>query len=161
MLSRGREGGWVGWLRCTHTWTDSPAVGVLVLAQLCIPSPARLRSPASPGADPRGSSPYADPRGWLLCAHPQVLCWRDVTFGRHDWALPRCTAAHSDATERCAVFAAALLEGRVLPSLAGAGTAAADVPMRNLGGCNAMLAQWCGFIFPVQQVGAPLVTACT
>lgn len=64
-----------------------------------------------------------------LCAHgapftpcraPQVLCWRDVTFSRHDWQLPRCTARHPDPNERCAVFGAALLEGKVLPSFAGA-----------------------------------------
>ena len=49
----------------------------------------------------------------------QVLCWRDVTFGRHGWQLPRCAAPHPDPGERCAVFGAALLEGRVLPSFAG------------------------------------------
>ena len=49
----------------------------------------------------------------------QVLCWRDATFGRHSWQLPRCARPHPDATERCAVFAAALLEGKVLPSFAG------------------------------------------
>lgn len=49
----------------------------------------------------------------------QVLCWRDVTFSRHDWQLPRCAMPHPDPTERCAVFGAALLEGKVLPSFAG------------------------------------------
>jgi ATP-dependent RNA helicase DHX37/DHR1 len=48
-----------------------------------------------------------------------VLCWRDATFGRHDWPLPRSAAPHPDAAERCAVFGAALLDGRVLPSFAG------------------------------------------
>lgn len=48
-----------------------------------------------------------------------MLCWRDVTFGRHDWQLPRCALPHPDPAERCAVFGAALLEGRVLPSFAG------------------------------------------
>ena len=39
--------------------------------------------------------------------------------------LPRCARPHPDATERCAVFAAALLEGKVLPSFAGGAGAAA------------------------------------
>jgi ATP-dependent RNA helicase DHX37/DHR1 len=48
-----------------------------------------------------------------------VLCWHDVTFGRHSWPLPRAARRHPDPAERCAVFGAALLEGKVLPSFAG------------------------------------------
>lgn len=66
------------------------------------------------------SEPLAEPAPFYKPAADQVLCWRDVTFGRHDWPLPRCALPHPDAAERCAVFGAALLEGKVLPSLAGA-----------------------------------------
>lgn len=65
------------------------------------------------------SAPLPDPPPFYQPAADAVMAWRDVTFGRHDWALPRAPARHPDATERCAVFGAALLEGRVLPSLAG------------------------------------------
>ncbi len=49
----------------------------------------------------------------------QVLCWRQVTFGKHGCQLPPSSGPHPDPQERCAVFAAALLEGRVLPAMQG------------------------------------------
>ncbi|KAL4857499.1 ATP-dependent RNA helicase DEAH13 [Chlorella vulgaris] len=64
------------------------------------------------------SAPLADPQPFYKPAADQVLCWRDATFGRHTWQLPRGTAPHPDPSERCAVFAAALLDGKVLPSFA-------------------------------------------
>ncbi|GLC69391.1 hypothetical protein PLESTF_000824800 [Pleodorina starrii] len=47
-----------------------------------------------------------------------VLAWREARYGTHGWALPPVAAPHPDAAERSAVFAAALLEGRVLPGMA-------------------------------------------
>ncbi|GIL53593.1 hypothetical protein Vafri_9207 [Volvox africanus] len=47
-----------------------------------------------------------------------VMAWREARYGIHDWALPPVAVPHPDVTERAAVFAAALLEGRVLPAVA-------------------------------------------
>ncbi|EFJ47234.1 hypothetical protein VOLCADRAFT_120994 [Volvox carteri f. nagariensis] len=46
-----------------------------------------------------------------------VLAWREARYGMHGWALPPVAAPHPDASERAAGFAAALLEGRVLPAM--------------------------------------------
>lgn len=65
-------------------------------------------------------APLADPppayRGGATDA---VVAYREARYGLHGWALPAVAAPHPDAAERAAVFGAALLEGRVLPALAG------------------------------------------
>lgn len=48
-----------------------------------------------------------------------VMAWHDVSFGRHAWALPRLRCPHPDQNLRVRAFAAALLDGSVLPSMAG------------------------------------------
>lgn len=48
-----------------------------------------------------------------------VMAWHDVTYGRHMWPLPRCLRPHPEPATRAAVFAGALLEGRVVPGFAG------------------------------------------
>jgi ATP-dependent RNA helicase DHX37/DHR1 len=48
-----------------------------------------------------------------------VLAWHDAAYSQHSWQLPRLLLPHPDAASRAAVFAAALLSGRVLPALAG------------------------------------------
>ena len=45
------------------------------------------------------------------------LCTQ-VWFGRHDWDMPPAPQPHPMLAERCAVFAAALLAGQVLPAMA-------------------------------------------
>ncbi len=64
--------------------------------------------------------PLADPppayRGGTTDA---VVAYREARYGLHGWALPSVAAPHPNATERAAVFGAALLEGRVLQALAG------------------------------------------
>ncbi|GLI67102.1 hypothetical protein VaNZ11_011307, partial [Volvox africanus] len=47
-----------------------------------------------------------------------VMAWREARYGIHGWALPLVAVPHPDMTERAAVFAVALLEGRVLPAVA-------------------------------------------
>jgi hypothetical protein len=47
-----------------------------------------------------------------------VLAWHDATFSQHDWVLPRLLLPHPDTNTRAAVFAAALLGGKVLPGMA-------------------------------------------
>ncbi|RMZ54661.1 hypothetical protein APUTEX25_003039 [Auxenochlorella protothecoides] len=63
------------------------------------------------------SAPLPAPAPFYSPARDAVLAWHEVTFGRHGWAMPRTAAPHPDPAERCARFAAALLEGRVLPAL--------------------------------------------
>ena len=48
-----------------------------------------------------------------------MLAWHDASYSQHDWALPRLLLPHPDTTTCAAVFAAALLGGKVLPSFAG------------------------------------------
>lgn len=64
------------------------------------------------------SAPLLDPQPYYSPAADAVMCWQDVTFGAHQWPLPRHAARHPEASERCAVFAAALLEGKVLAGMA-------------------------------------------
>ena len=64
------------------------------------------------------SAPLMEPPPFYNAAADAVLCWQDVTFGTLDWPLPRRAGPHPDATERCAVFAAALLDGSVLKGMA-------------------------------------------
>ncbi|GAB4819939.1 hypothetical protein N2152v2_006985 [Parachlorella kessleri] len=65
------------------------------------------------------SEPLEDPPPAYRPGSDQVVCWRQVTFGKHGWQLPPSSGPHPDPQERCAVFAAALLEGRVLPAMQG------------------------------------------
>ncbi|KFM25550.1 putative ATP-dependent RNA helicase [Auxenochlorella protothecoides] len=58
------------------------------------------------------SAPLPAPAPFYSPARDAVLAWHEVTFGRHGWAMPRTAAPHPDPAERCARFAAALLEGR-------------------------------------------------
>jgi ATP-dependent RNA helicase DHX37/DHR1 len=60
------------------------------------------------------STPLLDPPPFYSPAVDTVLCWQDVTFGSFDWPLPKHAATHPELSERCAVFAAALLEGKIL-----------------------------------------------
>jgi hypothetical protein len=66
------------------------------------------------------SAPLPDP-GPTYRPHPvdAVLAWHEVTYGRHEWPLPRCLRPHPDPKTKAAVFGAALLEGRVVPGFAG------------------------------------------
>lgn len=64
----------------------------------------------------RFSPPLTEPPPFYSASSDAVLAWYDVTFGKHDWVLPRHAGRHPDPTERAAVFATALLDGRVLPT---------------------------------------------
>lgn len=67
------------------------------------------------------SAPLAEPKPFYQAAPSDaVLAWHEARYGRHEWPLPAVAAPHPDATERAAVFAAALLEGKVVPAMAGA-----------------------------------------
>lgn len=65
------------------------------------------------------SEPLAEPAPVFRPDMDRVVAWHDVAYGRHEWALPMCLRPHPDAVTRTAVFAAALLEGKVLPGFAG------------------------------------------
>lgn len=65
------------------------------------------------------SSPLLDPPPSYSPVSDAVQCWRHVTFGKHDWPLPAVLMTHPDAEARTAVFATALLQGKVLPVLQG------------------------------------------
>lgn len=49
-----------------------------------------------------------------------VVCRQDVEYGRYSLQLPHAIVPHPDQEERIAAFAAALLEGSVLKTFAGA-----------------------------------------
>ena len=50
----------------------------------------------------------------------RLVQWHDVSFGRHLWDLPRLAQPFDASAEtRAAVFLTALLQGAVLPCLAG------------------------------------------
>lgn len=65
------------------------------------------------------SGPLLDPPPSYSPASDAVQCWHHVTFGKHDWPLPAVLTTHADAGARTAVFATALLEGKVLPVFQG------------------------------------------
>ena len=102
---------WVAYIELVRTVKRPYMAGITAV------EPQWLPEVAPPLCTP--SPPLPDPAPFYRAATDQVVCWRDVTFGRHDWALPRSTAPHPDPAECCAVFGAALLEGKVLPSFAG------------------------------------------
>lgn len=66
------------------------------------------------------SAPLEEPAPRYVPARDAVLAWHGAAFGRHGWALPPVARPVADAGARAALFAAALLAGRVLPSLSGA-----------------------------------------
>lgn len=74
------------------------------------------------------SAPLIDPAPFYSVTADAVLAWREVTFGQYDWPLPRHAAPHPELSERAATFAAALLEGKILPSMAALRAAMAVPP---------------------------------
>ena len=66
------------------------------------------------------SPPLEDPLPRYVAKHDAVMAWQDVTFGLHAWQLPRSLVPHPDPVVKTRVFAVALLDGSVLPSMAGA-----------------------------------------
>ena len=65
------------------------------------------------------SGPLPDPPPAYEADADAVQCWQRVQFGMHDWPLPVMLTDIKDAKTRTAAFAVALLEGKVLPVLAG------------------------------------------
>ena len=65
------------------------------------------------------SAPLLEPPPSYSPAADAVQCWHHVSFGKHDWPLPAVLMTHDDAEARTAVFASALLEGKVLPVFQG------------------------------------------
>ncbi|WOK92629.1 hypothetical protein Cni_G01320 [Canna indica] len=63
------------------------------------------------------SAPLTDPKPYYEPLSDQVLCWVSPTFGKHNWQLPLHGIPINNAILRLSVFAAALLEGNVLPCL--------------------------------------------
>jgi ATP-dependent RNA helicase DHX37/DHR1 len=76
----------------------------------------RWLAPAAPALAPL-SPPLAAPPPFYSAVRDATLCWREPSYGRHAWVLPPLAAELPDAGERAAVFAAALLEGRVVSAL--------------------------------------------
>jgi len=65
------------------------------------------------------SPPLADPPPvYRPSPTDAVLAWHDAKYGLHEWQLPPCLQPLEDAAAAAAVFAAALLEGRVVPGFA-------------------------------------------
>ncbi|CAN4108398.1 unnamed protein product [Withania somnifera] len=63
------------------------------------------------------SAPLSDPKPYYDPLNDQVLCWVSPTFGPHLWKLPLHGFPIEDDISKVAVFASALLEGKVLPCL--------------------------------------------
>ncbi|GLJ08592.1 hypothetical protein SUGI_0091870 [Cryptomeria japonica] len=63
------------------------------------------------------SKPFEDPRPYYDCLSDQVFCWVSPTFGPHLWELPLDRSIMKNINHRTAVFACALLQGKVLPCL--------------------------------------------
>ncbi|KAK9814452.1 hypothetical protein WJX72_006123 [[Myrmecia] bisecta] len=64
------------------------------------------------------SDPLASPPPLYSPAEDCVFCWQSVSYGKHAWELPLARRPHPDSKARAATFAVALLDGRVLSSLA-------------------------------------------
>ncbi|KAG0620842.1 hypothetical protein M758_4G248800 [Ceratodon purpureus] len=62
------------------------------------------------------SKPVADPPPWYDSITDTVNCWVLPSFGPHLWELPPHSIPLKNSKARAAVFAAALLEGKVVPS---------------------------------------------
>lgn len=63
------------------------------------------------------SRPLADPQPYYDCSLDEVFCWVSPTFGPHLWELPLDRSSMKSGIHRTAVFACALLQGKVLPCL--------------------------------------------
>lgn len=63
------------------------------------------------------SRPLADPQPYYDCLLDEVFCWVSPTFGPHLWELPLDRSPMKSGNHRTAVFACALLQGKVLPCL--------------------------------------------
>eukprot|EP00249_Psilotum_nudum_P022320 c28469_g1_i1 orf=694-4590(-) len=64
------------------------------------------------------SKPLAEPPPWYATSSDQVMCWVSPCFGPYLWQLPLQSFPMKGGKDRTAVFACALLQGKVLPSLA-------------------------------------------
>lgn len=64
------------------------------------------------------SEPLLEPGPFYQPETDQVLAWHDATYSQHLWPLPRTQLPHPDPKVAAAVFAAALLGGKVLPAVA-------------------------------------------
>lgn len=62
------------------------------------------------------SKPVADPPPWYDAETDTVMCWVLPTFGPLRWELPPHAVPLKNSKARAAVFAAALLEGKVVPA---------------------------------------------
>ena len=62
------------------------------------------------------SKPVADPPPWYDPHTDAVMCWVLPTFSAHLWELPPHAVPLKAPKARAAVFAAALLEGKVVPA---------------------------------------------
>ena len=62
------------------------------------------------------SEPLSSPEPFYSSTSDKVFCWRNATFGRHMWPLPKHASPHPSLEERVAAFADALLLGKVIPS---------------------------------------------
>lgn len=62
------------------------------------------------------SKPVADPPPWYDPVIDTVMCWVLPSFGPHLWELPPHPIPLKNSKARTAVFAAALLAGKVVPS---------------------------------------------
>ncbi|GBG66664.1 hypothetical protein CBR_g66799 [Chara braunii] len=61
--------------------------------------------------------PLDDPPPWYAAEEDKVKCWVVPTFGPHLWELPPHGIEMKAGRERVSVFAKALLEGKVFPSM--------------------------------------------
>jgi len=68
------------------------------------------------------SAPLEDPPPQYVAKHDAVMAWQGVTFALHSWQLPRTRVVHPDPAVRARCFAVALLDGSVLPTMAGTTT---------------------------------------
>lgn len=64
------------------------------------------------------SKPLADPPPWYDASSDDVFCWVAPSFGPHLWELPLHKFPLKSSKHRIAVFACALLQGKVLPCIA-------------------------------------------
>ncbi|KAG6556004.1 hypothetical protein Mapa_001944 [Marchantia paleacea] len=62
------------------------------------------------------SKPLSDPAPWYDQLGDEVMCWVTPNFGTHVWELPLHKMILKKGKHRTAVFASALLQGKVLPS---------------------------------------------
>ena len=67
----------------------------------------------------RLSDPLDEPPPHYSAAADAVVTVHDATFGRHEWPMPAQELPCRDAAVQARCFAAALLDGAVLPSMAG------------------------------------------